>query len=139
MIERDLVGQQDREFLTARIAALFTELGGNVSMRSLGQEAKARQYFSADMLAALEDRAVGEFCRAAVKHTKTPDGLPFAKPLAGDEDARWKQLDLMTYAEVVDVIRRDADAIEADHKELRRLHQWCRLKFGKAPKIPRLG
>lgn len=136
--ESDLLGAPDRESLHDRIRALFKDLGGNVSMRALGREAKTRDFFDEEMLGALMERACGEYCRVALKKTG-PDDLPFAKPLVGDKGARWKQIDLMSYKELSAVILADADAVLADHKELRRLHQWCRLKFGKAPRIPALG
>jgi hypothetical protein len=130
-------GLKGRHRAFEEIRALFVELGGDVPAANLYDVAVARGILT-DRLEAFQRQAGTAFCALALKQ-KDEDELPFAKPVTVEGERRWRQRELWTYANAVEVIQREADGILADHKELRRLQQWCRLKFGKAPRIPRIG
>ena len=124
-----------------QIRDLFRDLGGNVPMRVLGDEAVTRGVIPPEEVQRCTARGIAETCRRALK-VKTEDGLPFAKPVAGGFDEHgfipWKQLPLFNYEEAVALLAREAKAVVDDYTELVRLQRWCLDRFGKAPEIPAL-
>ena len=132
-MRRDLFGERDRDSIADDIQALFTALGGALPVRELARAAIARGLFSQDYLENLTLRGAAAVCGQALKR-KTEDDLPFAKPTG--QDKIWKQRELFTYDEAATMLLREYSAWQADRKELRKLHQWCYLKFGRAPDLP---
>jgi hypothetical protein len=137
----DLLPRYNRSDMNRNLRELFRELGGNVPMRVLGDEAVTRGVIPPEEVAHCTSRGVQEICRRALK-VKTENGLPFAKPIDGSRedngDTRWKQIELFSYDEAEALIVRESKAIRDDYQELLLLHRWCALKFGKAPDIPEL-
>lgn len=126
-----------RTAVLKNLRELFANLGGDMPVRVLAEEAITRGVIPSDVLASCQLRGVTELCRQALK-TKTESGLPFAKPTSTKSDGEWKQLELFTYEQAESLVLREAQAMVADYHELLRLHRWCFDKFGRAPEIPEL-
>ena len=132
MKQGSLIRSERRE-LFAAFQGLFREMG-RASPRAVAEESVARGIVPPRVLQECQMRGLIEDVRLALK-ADTEDGLPFAKPI-GNEDADWSQLYLFTYNVASILILREAAAVVHDYKKVRRLHEWCLVKFGRAPEIP---
>jgi hypothetical protein len=128
-----------------RIRAEFAALGGRMSTRRFARHLLRRGFYSAGALEARQLRGVQADVRRALA-AEGPDGLPFAQPTEADDDGDedrpapvWKQLALFTYAELAALLVRRRSEITRDVVRYRRLHDYCQLRFGKAPALPALG
>lgn len=78
------------------------------------------------------DRCLEQGVQQAVERVlaaPTVEGLPYAQPLGGDEDAAWKPLADFTADEAEDLIARRTATLEQAQEALRRLQQWQRDRF----------
>jgi hypothetical protein len=138
MTDEPLFRNHPRRALHQKLRELFKELGGNVPMRTLADEAVERGIIPPEELDRCRMLGVIALCRQALK-AKGENGLPFAKPTIQDTESpsdTWKQLELFTYAEAEALLAREANGITGDIEEWMNLHRWCYAKFGRAPKIP---
>jgi hypothetical protein len=126
----------DHESLAGTINRLFNELGA-VPAEDVAREAIARNLIPAELLAKLQLRGVTAYVRRALARD-TPDGVPFAQPLADTPNAPWQQMTMFRYDELCDLMKRRAKGIYYDLERLRKLHDFCLSRFGKAPAIPEL-
>ena len=125
-----------------RIRVEFAAVGGVMSTRRFARHLLRRGFYTADDLAARQLRALQADIRHALA-AEGPDGLPFAQPVGSDpgEDTSenaapvWKQLALFTYAELAALLVRRRAEIRRQVVRYRRLHDYCRVRFGKAPAL----
>jgi len=129
-----------------RLRAEFARVGGVMSTRRFARHLLRRGFYTADDLAARQFRALQADIRHALA-AEGPDGLPFAQPVgpepgdgAGDEGVPvWKQLALFTYRELAALLVRRRAEIRRQVVRYRRLHDYCRVRFGKVPARSALG
>ena len=111
--------------------------------RAFARHLLRRGFYSAETLKARQVWAIQADIRRALA-AETPNGLPFAQPVEADDGddpsaaAVWKQLSLFTYAELAALLTRRRAEIARDVVRYRRLHDYCRLRFGKAPTLAAL-
>lgn len=121
--------------LQERVRALFDEMGGRMTARTLAETALDRGIFDDMTVESFTLRGAMVFVKKALK-VKLEDGLPKAKPIG--EHKTWVNRYLWDYAEFCDVIANESIGIVADHKGLRGLREWGLDRFGRAPEIPEL-
>ena len=129
-----------------RIRVEFAALGGVMSTRRFARHLLRRGFYTADYLKARQLRALQADIRHALA-AEGPDGLPFAQPVGPDpgEDTSetappvWKQLALFTYAELAALLVRRRAEIRRQVVRYRRLHDYCRVRFGTAPALAARG
>ncbi len=126
-----------------RLRAEFTAVGGAMSTGAFARHCLQRGFYSPETLQVRQLQLVQSDIRRALA-AEGPDGLPFAQPVGpetdGDAGAErpapvWKQLALFTYPELAALLRRRRDELQRDGARYRRLHDYCRLRFGKVPRL----
>jgi hypothetical protein len=126
-----------------RIRAEFAAVGGVMRTRAFARHLLRRGFYSADALKTRQLRAVQADIRRALA-AETPNGLPFAQPVEADDGDDpsaapvWKQLALFKYRELAALLTRRRAEIARDLVRYRRLLDYCRVRFGQAPRLPAL-
>jgi hypothetical protein len=121
-----------------RIRAEFAAVGGVMGTRAFARHLLRRGFYTAAALRHRQLQAVQAEIRRALA-AETPQGLPYAQPVAvdvGDEAIPppvWKQLSLFTYRELAALLTRRRAELVRDRVRYRRLHDYCRARFGRVP------